>query len=149
MTSLNTNAQVVASQCIAYRLRILHRVVTGIYQDSLRSEGIDMRVSQMNILTLILQAGPITPSNLCMKMRLDASTASRNIDRLIAKNWVRTKAGQDERSHQLFVTTNGKRTLKKALIAWQKAQDQTESILGKDGIATIRRLANRVLAKEK
>ncbi len=145
---IDEEAQALAAACLAYRLRMLHRVVTGIYDDALRDHGLEIRVGQMNILTLLVNTGPITPGDVCKKMKLDASTVSRNVDRLIARGWVRAETCHDERSHRLIITPRGARTLHKAFAAWHQAQSQTEALLGRDGAAAIRRLADKIMKRK-
>ncbi len=142
--------ETLAGQCMAHRLRLMHRVVMGIYDEALRAEGVDMRVSQMNILVQVMLAGPnVTSSDLCEAMKIDASTVSRNVERLIARGWLRTEPGEDERSHVLVVTAKGKRLLEKGVVAWRKAQKQTAALVGEDGVAAIHRLAEKMLRGKK
>ena len=78
----------VAAQCIAHRLRLMHRVVIGIYDEALRAESVDMKVSQLNFLIQVMLAGSnVTASDLCAVMMIDPSTVSLNVERLIARGW--------------------------------------------------------------
>jgi len=135
-----------AAQCIAHRLKMIHRVITGIYNQALRAQGLDVRVSQMNILTAVTVAGPLRPNDLCGRMKMDASTVSRNVDRLIARGWIKAFPGKDDRSHLLAVTPKGKKLMGKGASAWRAAQKQTQDLIGKEGVEAIHRLADRVLA---
>lgn len=134
-----------ATQCIAHRLRLMHRVVMGIYDEALRAEGVDMRISQMNILVAVMRAGRLKPGKLCETMKIDASTVSRNVERLTVRGWLRTEPGDDQRSHVLVVTAKGKRLVEKGVAAWQKAQKQTTELMGRDGVAAIHRLSDKIL----
>ena len=144
-TDQTDSPEALAAQCLAHRLRLMHRVVMGIYDDALRAEGVDMRVSQMNILVQVRIAGRLKPSDLCEAMKIDASTVSRNVERLIGRGWLRTQPGDDERSHVLVMTAQGKRVLEKGVVAWRKAQQQTTALVGEDGVKAIHRLAEKVL----
>ncbi len=78
-------AESLSEQCIAHRLRLMHRVVMGIYDEALRAEGVDLRIGQMNTLVVVIRDGTVKPSELCERMKIDASTVSRNVERLIAR----------------------------------------------------------------
>lgn len=141
--------EALAAECLAGRLRLMHRVVMGIYDDALRAEGVDMRVSQMNILVQAMMAGRSKSCDLCKCMKIDASTMSRNVDRLVGRGWLRTEPGDDERSHVLVVTAKGKRLLEKGMVAWEQAQKQTAAIVGEAGVKAIHDLSEKLLcAKE-
>ena len=138
-------ANVLAAECLAGRLRLMHRVVMSIYDEALRHEGIDMRVGQMNILVHLTVGGGCRSCELCKALKIDASTMSRNINRLIGRGWLRTEPGDDDRSHVLVVTEKGKRLLKKGMVAWEKAQAQTTALVGKAGVQAIHRLSEKLL----
>ena len=143
------STKALAADCLAGRLRLMHRVVMGIYDDALRAEGVDMRVSQMNILVKVMVAGRLKPCELCQAMKIDASTVSRNVERLVGRGWLRTEPGEDDRSHVLIVTTKGKRLLEKGVVAWQKAQKQTTALVGEEGVKAIHRLSEKLLCGRK
>lgn len=139
-------AVAMSSQCLAYRLRMMHRIVMGIYEKALRVASVKLRVSQMNILVAVMQHGSIRPTDLCQAMRIEASTLSRNVDRLVARGLIKTKASGG-RAHFLSVTPQGRQLVGKALAAWEKAQMETTELMGEDGARAIRQLADRMLAK--
>ena len=139
-------AAAMSSQCLAYRLRMMHRIVMGIYEKALRVASVKLRVSQMNILVAVMQHGSIRPTDLCQAMRIEASTLSRNVDRLVARGLIKTKASGG-RAHFLSVTPQGRQLVGKALAAWEKAQMETTELMGEDGARAIRQLADRMLAK--
>ena len=73
----------IAQSCIALRLRLLNRVVTNLYYDALRPLG--LKVSQLNILVVTAKLGLAQPAKVCDLFRLDASTLSRNVERMRAR----------------------------------------------------------------
>src|SRR5262245_47198963 len=81
-----------ASECLAGRLRALNRVVTGIYDTELRPHKV--RVSQMNVLVAIAAMAPVRAADVCRRLRLDKSTLSRDLDRLLERGWVRATPGR-------------------------------------------------------
>jgi len=136
--TLNTTEQVcntVARDCIAMRVRLLNRVVTKIYDDCLRPNG--LRTAQMNILVAVFLMKSASPSEIEHRLSLDKSTVSRNVERMRRRGWLELVPGKDGRSHQLQVTAEGARLLSKARVAWQQAQEKAVSLLGKDGVRAL------------
>ena len=118
----------VASECVAVRLRMLNRVITNIYDDTLRS--LDLKVSQMNILVAAAKMGTARPIEVCEHLHLDVSTLSRNVERMRARGWLEVVAEEDGRSQPFRLTPQGRKLLDKAIPAWTKAQQQVRQVLG-------------------
>ncbi|MDB5309589.1 MAG: MarR family transcriptional regulator [Gemmataceae bacterium] len=117
----------IAAECLAGRVRVLNRVVTGIYDDALRPHRV--RVSQMNVLVAIAAMGPVRAADVCRELRLDKSTLSRDLDRLLDRGWVRTTPA-DGRVKHLEATPTGRALIKKVMPAWEEAQKRVHEILG-------------------
>jgi len=117
----------IAGECLAGRVRVLSRVVTGIYDDALRPHKV--RVSQMNILVAVAAMGPVRASDVCRQLRLDKSTLSRDLDRLLDRGWVRATPGAG-RSQDLEATPAGRAMIRKVLPAWEEAQARVRGVLG-------------------
>jgi DNA-binding MarR family transcriptional regulator len=138
MTNAEQMCKTVARECIAMRVRLMNRVVTKVYDDSLRSHG--LRAAQMNILVAVSLMKSVTPSEIERRLCLDKSTVSRNVDRMRRRGWLEFMPGKDGRSHQMEVTPQGAKLLSKAVTSWQQAQDKAVSLLGKDGVAALSRI---------
>src|SRR4029077_15568496 len=93
-----TNNQVdrIAASCIAVRLRMLNRVVTNLYDEALRPLG--LKVSQLHILVVTAKLGVAQPAKVCDLFQLDASTLSRNVERMRARGWLEVVPGADART---------------------------------------------------
>ena len=135
----------IASECIAVRLRMIHRVVSGLYDAALRPHG--LRVSQMNVLAAVARAGPVRPVDLCRLLRLDKSTLSRDVERLRRRGWLEVAAGDDARSRRLRITPAGSALLAECLPAWQKAQREARKVLGEDAVAALAGVARALWAE--
>ncbi len=137
----------IASECVGARVRILGRIVSGIYDDALRPIG--LRVSQMNILVATAKFGVARQSDICETLAMDHSTVSRNVDRMIARGWIETLPDSDGRAAPFRVTEPGLQLLsEKAYPAWQKAQKAIVKLLGSEGISSIRSATRRVKESE-
>jgi DNA-binding MarR family transcriptional regulator len=132
----------IARTCIAVRLRLLNRVITNIYDDVLRPLG--LRVSQLNILIVTARLGVARPAQVCEILQLDASTLSRNVERMRAHGWLETVQEEDARAQPFRLTPKGKRLIEKAIPAWEEAQRQATELLGDEGIALLNRAAKKL-----
>ncbi len=145
MEPKNTTPDLIAQDCIADRMRLLNRVVTRIYDDALRSLGI--KTSQLNILVVTARLGLARPAEICDRLKIDISTVSRNVDRMRARGWIEVVDDeQDARAHQLRLSAKGRQILEKAKPAWEKAQMKVKKLLGRSGVASLVRAAEKVRA---
>ena len=118
----------IAGECVAVRVRMLNRVVTNIYDEALRPLG--LKVSQMNILVAAAKMGTARPQEVCDFLHLDASTLSRNVERMKARGWLEVVPAEDGRSQPFRLTPQGRKLLEKAVPAWGAAQQQAKGVLG-------------------
>jgi DNA-binding MarR family transcriptional regulator len=125
----------IAHTCIALRLRLLNRVVTNLFDESLRP--LDLNISQLNLLVVTAKLGLAQPAKVCEILQLDTSTLSRNVERMRAKAWLEVVPGEDARTQPFRVTAEGRRLLAQALPAWKVAQQEAAKILGDRGIAAL------------
>jgi DNA-binding MarR family transcriptional regulator len=74
----------------------------------------------------------------CDLLQLDASTLSRNVERMVAGGWLEIVPDDDRRTQPFKVSTKGKRLIEQAFPAWQKAQQQATGLLGTNGVDFLR-----------
>jgi DNA-binding MarR family transcriptional regulator len=132
----------VIRECIAVRVRLLNRVITKIYDDALRPLG--LKTSQANVLVAAWKLGLVNPLKLCEVLHLDASTLSRNVERMRAKGWLEVVPTADAREQPFRLTTKGRRLLEKAVPAWEHAQAQAVKLLGEEGTALLHKAADKL-----
>ena len=132
----------IARTCVAVRLRLLNRVVTNFYDDALRPLG--LKVSQLNILIVTARLGLARPAQVCDILQLDASTLSRNVERMRAHGWLEVVPEEDARAQPFRLTPQGKRLIEKAAPAWEEAQRQATDLLGDEGIALLDKAARKM-----
>lgn len=135
----NITAERIAEECVAVRLRILTRAVTRIYNKALRPHG--LTVSQMNILVAVSCLGKPRQQAVCHALHLEKSSLSRDLERMRARGWLNALAGEDGRTTLLALTAAGRKQLKQAIPAWQRAQQQARALLGEKEIAGFQRAA--------
>lgn len=138
---LDKQLEHVARHCIAVRVRLLNRVITGLYDEALRPLGV--KVSQMNILVATARLGVARPAKVCELLHLDVSTLSRNVERLITQGWLEVVPEVDARTQPFQLTAQGRKLLARALPAWTQAQEKAVALLGEQGVAALQSLARR------
>src|SRR5499425_1234382 len=132
----------ISKTCIAVRLRLLNRVVTNLYDDALRPLG--LKVSQLNILIVTARLGLARPAQVCEILQLDASTLSRNVERMRAHGWLEVVPDEDARAQPFRLTPQGRRLIEKAVPAWEAAQRQATDLLGGEGISLLDKAAKKL-----
>jgi DNA-binding MarR family transcriptional regulator len=142
MDEPTSNIDTIARECIAVRLRLLNRVVTNFYDDALRPLG--LKVSQLNILIMTAKLGLARPARVCDTLHLDASTLSRNVERMRAHGWLEVVPDEDARTQPFRLTPKGRRLIEKATPAWEEAQRQAKELLGDEGINLLDKVARKV-----
>lgn len=135
-------AKFVAADCIAYRVRLLNRVITGIYDRALLPLG--LKVNQANILTMLSLTEQASSADIARVLLMDKSTVSRTVDRMKKNGWISISSLGDGASQVITVTPQGRELLAKAHTQWEKAQKQATELLGEEGVAAVRRIHDTV-----
>ena len=130
--------QKMAKECIGTRVRLLNRIVTKAYDDSLRPLG--LRTAQQTILVAISLMKTPTPTQIERRLSLDKSTVSRNVERMQRRGWVEFVSGEDGRSHHLKLTATGEKLLRESTTAWERAQKKMAVLLGRKGLTALLRI---------
>jgi DNA-binding MarR family transcriptional regulator len=130
--------------CTNLKLRELGRVVTRHYDAYVAPTG--LKNSQYSLLSHIVLLGPIRPGELAARMRLDASTLTRNLQPLVAAGWVEQGPGDDARSRSVVATEAGRTKRAEAQRAWKQAQLALNARLGNERVAALHALLDDCLA---
>ena len=130
--------------CTNLKLRQLSRAVTRHYDAYVAPTG--LKNTQYSLLSHVVQLGPIQPSELAERMRLDASTLTRNLQPLLAQGWLVQGPGADGRSRLIEATEAGrvKRTVGQR--AWKQAQLALNARLRPARVAALHHLIDDLLA---
>lgn len=130
MASFKTNPSIdtIAAECLGVRVRMLNRRVTNVYDDACRS--LDIKLSQLNILVATAKLGTAHPADVCRHLHLDASTLSRNVERMKSRGWLEVVHDVDGRSQPFRLTAAGRKLLGKAAPLWKQAQTRVKAMLG-------------------
>ena len=114
--------------CVNARLRRLHRMINTAYQQKINPFG--LRGSMLSILFIIGKNPGINQKSLADLLVLDASTMSRDLKKLMAKNWVQIERGEDSRSSVLSLTDEGYQLVDEIAPVWENLHSKVQDILG-------------------
>ena len=121
--------------CTNHKLRQLSRVVTRHYDAYVAATG--LKNTQYSLLSHVVLFGPIRPSDLAQRMRMDASTLTRNLQPLIAQGWLIQGPGENARSRLIEATDPGRAKRLEAQRAWKQAQVALNAQLGAERVAAL------------
>src|SRR5262245_37301806 len=114
--------------CVSGALRRTTRIVSGFYDEILRSTG--LHANQVLLLIPPYFAGPISINKMAEKIGLDRTTLVRNLKLLEDKDLINIRPGEDLRTRIVTLTPKGHDTLVAALPLWEEAQRQVVELLG-------------------
>ncbi len=126
--------------CICTNLRTAALAGTEFYDARLKPSG--LKVTMFRLLRQIQRTPNATLTILAKRMGLDRSTLGRNVRVLERQGLVAMTTSDDERSKDLFLTSEGIRALALALPLWQKAQADMQALLGPETDHLIETLRN-------
>ncbi|HEU4457557.1 MAG TPA: MarR family winged helix-turn-helix transcriptional regulator [Methylibium sp.] len=129
--------------CTNLKLRQLSRAVTRHYDGYVGATG--LKNTQYSLLSHVVKLGPIQPSALAQRMRLDPSTLTRNLQPLLAAGWVELGPGDDARSRLVEATAAGRALRAEAQRAWKQAQLALNARLGAERVAALHALLDDCL----
>jgi DNA-binding MarR family transcriptional regulator len=142
---MNASATIAAPRgCTNLKLRQLARAVTRHYDAYVARTG--LKNTQYSLLSHVVLLGPIAPGELARRMKLDASTLTRNLQPLIGQGWVEIGPGADARSRSISATASGRAKRTEAQRAWKQAQLALNEQLGDARVARLHDLLDACLA---
>ncbi|MFI4915766.1 MAG: MarR family winged helix-turn-helix transcriptional regulator [Phycisphaerales bacterium JB060] len=126
--------------CLASAIRQADRLVASVFDERLREVG--LRGTQMSLLGMIAKLGRPSQSELAEATHTDATTLSRNLDRLVERGLAeRVACARDKRVRRYSLTDGGRALLLEALPHWRAAQREVSDRLGADVCEVLRQLS--------
>ena len=127
--------QDVCANCVGFRVRLLSRVVSSMYAEAFLP--VDLKISQFSVLAMLSRYGALAATDLCRRLMMDKSTASRNLQRMRQRGWISVIEKRDGRAQLVSLTREGVQLLRTAYPLWRKAQQEATRRLGSKGIAAL------------
>ena len=141
-TAVAEAAETISANCLAARIRLLHRTITGIFDEALRPVG--LTDAQLTILVMVANRGPVSPGAVARHLNMEKSTISRNIARMDQNGWLTVADGRSGREQHLTLTAKGRALLVNALPLWNEAQAEAKAVLGERGAESVRDLGQGI-----
>lgn len=132
------------SICNCMNVRRASRAVTQFYDEQLNPCGIT--IAQLSMLLRLKETEALTISQLAQSMRIDRTTLNRNMKPLLENSLIALQQGKDSRTKLVSLTTQGRQTVEAGWACWEKAQELLSVYLGKDDIAKLTALLNKLEA---
>ena len=147
MTAPSTSRSAVTTPqgCTNLKLRQLSRAVTRHYDAYVAPLG--LKNTQYSLLSHVVKLGPLRPGDLARRMRLEASTLTRNLQPLLAQGWLTLGPGDDARSRLVDATDAGRAKRAEAQRAWKQAQIALNERLGAERVAALHTLIDECLER--
>ena len=126
--------------CIAGRLRMLSRIVTGRYNEAFAVEGVTF--AQAALLMRIFGQPGIRQSILSKQLQIEKSAMSRDVALLQKNDWL-----TDDLRNGLFLTDEGAALAKRCHKIWKVLNVQVRDELGADAVDGLSQLSEKLLPK--
>jgi DNA-binding MarR family transcriptional regulator len=114
--------------CACFNLRKSARAVTQFYDRILKPSG--LRGTQFTLLAAIAMNESMNISNLAQALVMERTTLTRNLRPLERQGLIKISRGEDQRSREVTLATEGSQRLAAALPLWSQAQDRLQKGLG-------------------
>ena len=128
--------------CHCFNLRRATLAVTALYDRHM--EEADVTIQQFCVLRHVRDWAPLSVTELSNRMGLDRTTLSRNLA-LLEHRGLLTAHPSPGRKRLMVLTSDGKKTLERALLYWQAAQKEIERRLGAEQMKQLEELLNGLL----
>src|SRR6266436_4979386 len=130
------------SACVCNTLRMVSRVVTQLYDDCLRPNG--LRVTQFSILAAVARLGEASLKQLEDELAIDQTTLTRSLTLLERDGVLERASHRDGRIKAMRLTSKGRRALEVARPLWAQAQGKVLRELGAKAWADAQRQLTRL-----
>ncbi len=131
-----------AEDCLAVRVRLLSRRLSRIYDSALRPLG--LTVAQLNVLSVLEVTDSAPAGRVADLLAMEISTLSRNARIIEGEGWITIDRAERGNGRILRLTSAGRRKLRAARPAWDRAQTEARELLGDKGARELKRLGDGV-----
>jgi DNA-binding MarR family transcriptional regulator len=131
--------------CSAKKLRQLSRRVSQHFDAIVANAG--LKTTQYSLLSQILALGPVRPADLAHAMEMDASTLTRNLQPLVAQEWVSVGPGVDGRSRLVTITALGREKRAESQRDWKRAQLAFNERIGEELVGRLHSVIDECLTQ--
>ena len=141
-TATTTKDQQLAQRfdgCLGTAARMIDRVITSTFEEALRP--LDVKPNQVTLLASVAALGDATQRDLAPVLRIDQTTLSRTLRKLVERGLLYEVDHDDQRVAPYRLSPAGRALLKKAQPLWNDAQHRVETLLGPRAANSLRNAA--------
>ena len=129
--------------CSCAALRQTARQVTQAYDQALRPSG--LRLTQFSVLANLARQDGQSITDLAVRLAMDRTTLTRNLQPMARRGWISIAAGGDRRSRAVLITESGRAAHTAAVPDWQAAERAFRAAMGRSEAADLRRLLGEAM----
>ena len=130
--------------CTSSKVRQLARRLAKHYDAEVLQCG--LKTTQYSLLSHVVKLGPIRSVDLADRLKMTASTLSRNLQPMVAGGWLEMAPGADARSRLVRATEAGVAKQHEAQRHWKAAQQKLNAQLGVERVVALHALIEDSLA---
>ncbi|HAW77881.1 MAG TPA: MarR family transcriptional regulator [Alteromonas australica] len=118
----------ITGRCLAVRTLSAARAISRRYDTALRPVG--LTITQFTLLAAIAQTRPNSISEIAERLSMERTSLTRGAKLLEASDLIERSGEAGTRKRALRITDKGLSLLREAYPLWEKAQLETEALLG-------------------
>ena len=118
----------ITGRCLAVRTLSAARAISRRYDTALRPVG--LTITQFTLLAAIAQTRPNSISEIAERLSMELTSLTRGAKLLEASDLIERSGEAGTRKRALRITDKGLSLLREAYPLWEKAQLETEALLG-------------------
>lgn len=118
----------ITGRCLAVRTLSAARAISRRYDAALRPVG--LTITQFTLLAAIAQTRPNSISEIAERLSMERTSLTRGAKLLESSDLIERSGEAGTRKRALRITEKGLKLLREAYPLWEKAQLETEALLG-------------------
>ena len=120
------------SLCPAFNIRAASRIITQIFDDTLKPSG--LQITQFAVLVGVQIMDTPSISTLAKGLVMDRTTLTRGLKPLESEGFIKMITGDDRRTRFVKLTAKGKSVMEKALPYWEEARGIVAKEFGENNL---------------
>ncbi len=120
------------SLCPAFNIRAASRIITKIFDDTLKPSG--LQITQFAVLVGVHILDTPSINVLAKGLVMDRTTLTRGLKPLESEGFIKIVSGEDKRTRFVKLTAKGKSAIERTLPYWEKAREIVAKEFGEQNL---------------
>lgn len=125
------------SLCPAFNIRAASRIITQIFDDTLKPSG--LQITQFAVLVGVHILDTPSINVLAKGLVMDRTTLTRGLKPLESEGFIKIVSGEDKRTRFVKLTAKGKSAIERTLPYWEKAREIVAKEFGEQNLGGLLR----------